>query len=236
MTEGRPVLDAGPFGRYRAEIALGTHWYLAALHAAGEWTLTAESVQGRRLTYLINRQALDLLLIIERLVATGGGAPSDELRRLLFACDPPLHVGKSQFHDALGPVNYKAYLNYFYGITVEEALLSAVEVEATKTHALDTYASQGLYERVYGRPLVELLEDHAESRGVSTPRRLAWPEYKSFTYWLFQYRVRTHLPPRVASDTRKALDYLRTLRAVSGGSPDPLRPDFEEPAEGDEAY
>ena len=84
MTEGRPVLDAGPFGRYRAELALGTHWYLAALHAAGEWTLTAESVQGRRLTYLINRQALDLLLIIEGLVATGGGAPPDELRRLLF--------------------------------------------------------------------------------------------------------------------------------------------------------
>ena len=235
MTTHTPVLSADPFGRYRAELALGSHWYLAALRAAGEWTLPSEVVQGRKLTYLIDGQALDLLLVIERVVASGGGAAAGELARLLFDSEPPIQVVESQFYDALGDINSKTYLNYFYGITVEEALLSAVELEAAKTGPLDASASQELYDRVYGRPLPELLADHAMARGASAPKRLAWPEYKFFTYWLFRYRVRTHVPPRIASDTRKALDYLRSVRGASGGSPDPLRPASAALPDGDES-
>lgn len=227
MTDRAPLHAAGPFERYRAEIALGTHWYLAALRAAGLWTLRSEIVRQRRLVYLIDGQALDLLLVIERLVTAGGGARRDELDRLLFAGEPPIQLTEAEFRDALGPESYSAYLTYFYGVTVEEALHCAVELEAAKAHALDASASLGIYERIYGSSLAELLAAYAEERGDNPPRRLAWPAYKSFTYWLFRQRVRTLVAPRIASDTRKALDYLRRQRGAEGGSPDPLRPNAD---------
>ena len=227
MTGRAPLHAAGPFERYRAELALGTHWYLAALRAAAVWTLDSEVVRQRRLVYLIDGQALDLLLVIERLVAAGGGAKADELERLLFDGEPPIALSEAEFRDALGPASYTAYLNAFYGITVEEALHCAVELEAAKSHALDASAGLGLYERIYGRSLPELLAAHAAERGASAPRRLAWPTYKSFTYWLFRWRVRTCVAPRVASDTRKALSYLRQMRGPGSGSLDPLRPDAD---------
>ena len=207
--------------------AIGAHWYLAALRAASVWTLASEVVRQRRLVYLIDGQALDLLLVIERLVAAGGGAKRDELDRLLFTGEPPLPLTEAEFRGALGPENYSAYLNYFYGVTVEEALHCAVELEAAKAHALDASASIGIYERIYGRSLSDLLSAYAEERGDNPPRRLAWPAYKSFTYWLFRWRVRTSVAPRVASDTRKALALLRQLRGPGAGSPDPLRPDAD---------
>ncbi len=226
MTERAPLHAARPFERYRAELALGAHWYLAALRAAGVWSLRSEVVRQRRLVYLIDGQALDLLLIIERLVAVGGGAKRNELDRLLFTGEPPIPLTEAEFRDALGPDGYSAYLNYFYGVTVEEALHCAVELEAGKAHALDASASLGIYERIYGRSLSDLVAAYAEERGDDPPRRLAWPGYKSFIYWLFRLRVRTSVAPRIASDTRKALDYLRRLRGP-GGSPDPLRPDAD---------
>ena len=174
MTGRAPLHAAGPFERYRAELALGTHWYLAALRAAAVWTLDSEVVRQRRLVYLIDGQALDLLLVIERLVAAGGGAKADELERLLFDGQPPIALSEAEFRDALGPASYTAYLNSFYGITVEEALHCAVELEAAKSHALDASAGLGLYERIYGRSLPELLAAHAEERGAA-PRRGAWP-------------------------------------------------------------
>ena len=232
MTDRVPLGVARPFERYRAELALGTHWYLAALRAAGDWTLASEVVRQRRLVYLIDGQALDLLLVIERLVAAGGGAKADELHRLLFNGEPPITLTATEFRDALGPTSHTAYLNYFFGVTVEEALHCTVELEAAKAHALDASASLGLYERIYGRSLPELLAAYAEERGQTPPRRLAWPAYKSFTYWLFRWRVRTCVAPRVASDTRKAIAYLRRLRGPGPSSPDPLRPETNPMSEG----
>jgi len=216
-----------PFARFRSELTLGVHWYIAALRAAGVWTTPHEVVRGRRLVYLVNGQALDLLLVIEQLVSASKGLRGNELTRLLFHGEPPVLVSDLDFMDALGAVNYKAYLNYFYGITVEEALLSAAEADAAKISPLDTTAGRGIYDRVYDRSLSELLAAFAETHGTSTPRRFSWPEHKSFTYWLFRYRMQHHVPPRVASDTRKALKYLRRLRAATGGSADPMRPDAE---------
>ncbi len=227
MTDHAPLHATGPFERYRAELALGAHWYLAALRAAGVWTLRSEVVRQRRLVYLIDGQALDLLLVIERLVTAGGGAKAGERDRLLFTGEPPIPLTEAEFRDALGPEGYSAYLNYFYGVTVEEALHCAAELELAKAHALDASASLGIHERIYGRSLSDLLAAYAEERGKDSPRRLAWPAYKSFTYWLFRWRVRTSVAPRIASDTRKALNFLRRLRGPGGGSPDPLRPDAD---------
>jgi hypothetical protein len=34
-------------------------------------------------------------------------------------------------------------------------------------------------------------------------------EMKEFTYWLFKFRLKRHEKARIASDTKKGLDYLK---------------------------
>ncbi len=222
-----PRADNESFARFRAELDLGAHWYVAALRAVSVWSLASEIVQRRRVHYLVGGDALDLLRVIERLLAVcPDRVERTERRRLLFSGEPPLRVPEIEFAAALGPLKYKAYLNYFFGVTVEEALLHVAERELEKAHRLDGTRTRDAYTRVYHSGLAELLSAFAEQRGRQVGRRLLWPEAKEFTYWLFRYRLRTQVPARMASDTRKALDYLRSLRGVGPeSSPDPLRPD-----------
>ena len=227
LPEAQPRAAPDPFGRFRAELELNTPWYLAALRAVGEWTTASEVFRRRRLHYLVGGEALDLLLVFERLAAeVPDGVDRAELRKLLFTGEPPMFVSVAEFAVALGPIKYKAYLNHFYGITVEEALLHVAELELAKAHALDASALQEPYARIYHAPLEELTAAFGRYRGRRVGPKLTWTESKQFTYWLFRYRLRTQLPARMASDTKKALDLLRALRGVDpDGSPDPLRPD-----------
>ncbi len=233
--DATPVAAADPFEVFASELGCGAEWYLAALRAAREWRTESETLRGRRVSYLVGGEALDLLLVIERLAAEQRSRiDRHELRGLIFGGEPPMFVPEATFATALGPVRYKAYLNFFYGVTVEEALLSAAELEVSKSHALDALGSRDPYERIYAASRDELLVAFGEQRGSPVRERLAWPDAKEFTYWLFRYRLRTQPPPRMASDTKKALDLLRELRGLApGASPDPLRPDasdgFTEP-------
>ncbi|MBM4435945.1 MAG: hypothetical protein FJ029_01655 [Actinobacteria bacterium] len=226
----RGPLDAprDPGARFRAELDLGAHWYRAALRATREWSCPAEVFRRRRLHYVIGGEAFDLLLAIERLAAEAppGAVSASELHRLLVQGLPPLQIPVAEFAVALGTVTYKAYLNYFYGVTVEEALLHAVELETDKAHALDAAVTDAAYVRVYDAELAALLTEFTAARGRSTLVRLNWNDAKEFTYWLFRRRLRAQPPARIASDTKKALDHLRRLRGLGAAdSPDPLRPD-----------
>ncbi len=232
-----PVAPADPFAIFASELDGGAEWYLAALRAARDWRNESETLRGRRVSYLVGGEALDLLLVIERLAAEQRPRiDRNQLRRLIFGGEPPMVVPEATFATALGPVRYKAYLNFFYGVTAEEALLHVAELEVSKTHALDVSGSRDPYERIYGEPRGELLVAFGEQRRSPVRERLAWPDAKEFTYWLFRYRLRTQPPPRMASDTKKALDLLRELRGLApDASPDPLRPDAADGLAGPDA-
>ncbi len=215
-----------PFATFKRALDDGVPWFLAALRAASDWTMSDEVFRRRRLHYLIGGEALDLVLVIERLVAAEPGrVDRAELRHLQFAGEPPAGVPEPAFAAALGQLRYKAYLNHFYGITVEEALLHLAELEAAKAGRLDAQSGRDPLLRIYGGSLGELLAAFGQERGSSVGPRFAWHDSKEFTYWLFRYRLRSHVPARVASDTKRALGHLRALRGVgSEDSPDPLRP------------
>ena len=214
-----------PLRRFDAELAAGAHWYPAALRACGQWRLASETHQGRRLTYLIALEALDLVLLIDRIASTRRDAvPRKERNALRFQGRPPVYVSSHALADALGPTRYKAYLNHFYGIDVEEAVVHAVELEAAKAHPLDR-ASTDAYRLVYGQSLRDLLAAYRAARALSQGERVRWDVWKDFTYWRFRLRLRTQIPARVASDTRKGIALLQRLRGVGNDeSPDPLRP------------
>jgi hypothetical protein len=203
-------------------IASGKHWYLALLEAMGLWGSAEESHNGRVYRYLIDGEAFDWLLLAERLCeAVDGLLPVDEKGALLFHGKPPLELSPEQVKELIGSIKYHQYLNYFYGITVEKALILAVEEEVRKERLTLVYskereATNEAYRRIYGANKVALLKRFRREKGYPQLKYIMLTELKEFTYWLFKYRLRQSDKAKVASDTRKALGQLKRQWAGRG--------------------
>jgi len=214
--------DAEAVRYLKQAIAEGKHWFLALLGAIGLWTSAEETHNGRLYRYLIDGEAFDWLLLAERLCeAVDGLLPEDEQKALLFEGKPPLELSPEQVKGLIGPSKYKQYLNYFYGVTVERALIWAVEEEVHKerlaagyTRAADTTSEA--YRRIYGASKTVLLKRFRREKGYPQRETITLTELKEFTYWLFKYRLERCDKARVASDTKKALELLRRQWAKKG--------------------
>jgi len=200
---------------FKNSIAAGRHWYLALLGAMGFWTSAEEIHQGRAYRYLIDGEAFDWLLLAERLCGTVDDLlPEDEKDNLLFHGIPPLELRAAEVGKLIGDKKYRQYLNYFYGVTVEEALLLAVQEEIDKERrvgALRTKAdsTDEAFRRIYNVEREALLSRFRQEKGYLQADSMTLTELKEFTYWLFKFRLKESEKARIASDTRKALEYLK---------------------------
>jgi hypothetical protein len=205
----------------RDSIAAGEHWYVALLKTMSRWTMAEETIDDRRYRYLIGGEAFDWLLLAERLTEELDGVVNDEEREaLLFNGHPPLEIDDDEFENLIGTQKYQAYLNFLYGVVVEEALQLAVEDELAKEHHAHVWSAAsvdalgegtGVYHRIYGRSLPDLRDEFQRERGLELSEEIDYADLKEFTYWLFKYRVRNGEGARVASDTRKGLAVLSRL-------------------------
>jgi hypothetical protein len=179
-----------------------------------------ESYQGRRYRYLIDGEAFDWLLLAERLCREVESLlPEEERIALLFHGQPPVKLTAQEFKKLIGGGKYHQYLNYFYGVTVEEALLQAVQEEVRKEKRLSGYAGEQnlaneAYRRIYGATRAILLKRFRREKRYPQLKSASLAELKEFSYWLFKYRLKQCDKARVASDTKKALE-----RLGANGSP-----------------
>ncbi len=209
LAEGEPAVL-----HLREAIASGRHWYLALLEAISLWTRAEETHDGRDYRYLIGGEAFDWLVLAERLLDTVNGlVPQSERDALLLRGEPPLALSPDEFRDLIGAPKYHQYLNYFYGIAVEDALVTAVEDEVRKEKRLSGYyrdhdTTNEAYRRIYDSTRTVLLRHFRKEKGLPQTRSISLTELKEFAYWRFKYRLKTSEKARVASDTRKALDWL----------------------------
>jgi hypothetical protein len=200
-------------------ILSGKHWYIALLEAIGLWTETEETYNGRHYRYLIDGEAFDWLLLAERLCeAVDDLLPEEEKLALLFQSKPPIKLSKGKFKELISSAKYCQYLNYFYGITVEEALILAVQEEVRKERRTLGYNNEHnlvneVYQRIYGATRTTLLKRFRREKGYPQLKSISLTELKEFTYWLFKYRLKQCDKARVASDTKKALEQLTTIRS-----------------------
>src|SRR5512136_234889 len=196
-------------------ISTGKNWYVALLEAIGLWGSAEELHDGRYYRYLIGGEAFDWLTLADRLCQEIDGLiPEDERLELLFAATPPIDLPSREFRQLIGDVKYRAYLNYLYGVVVEEALISVVEEEVMKenghlTLSLGLRIEQEAYRRIYDAEMTDLLAFFRGQRGYANGDSISLTEKKEFTYWLFKYRVEHSEKAKVASDTRKALAWLQ---------------------------
>ncbi len=209
-----PTGDAGVIERLRQAITGGRHWYLALLEAIGKWSSAEETFNGRTYHYLIAGEAFDLLLLAERLCQTVDSLlPENEKTALLFHGQPPLDLPSGEFKKLIGSTKHRQYLNYFYGITVEEALIMSVQAEIHKERRASGYSdnkdtANEAYRRIYGSTRAVLLRRFRRESSYPQLRSTSLTELKEFTYWLFKYRLKHCDKARVASDTKKALNWL----------------------------
>jgi hypothetical protein len=196
-------------------IAEGKHWYIALLEAIGLWNRAEETYNGRHYRYLIAGEAFDWLLLAERLChEVDHLIPEEEMVALLFFGKAPIELDNESFSHLIGNAKHVAHLNYFYGVTVEEALLLAVEEEARKEQRVRAFNEndhlvEEVYQRIYGAPMTALLKRFRQEKGYPQRRSMGLSDVKEFTYWLFKYRLKECDKARVASDTQKALEELQ---------------------------
>ncbi len=209
-------------------IAGGTHWYIALLNAIGKWNIAEEDHAGKHYKYVIDGDAFDYFLLAKRLCyAIRKMIPEGEREDLLLLGKPPLELDNNRMRELIGNTKYQAYLNYLYGVLVEDAIEQYVEDEVRKEqHAAVFHKKINIpeeaYHRIYGAGRAELQERFkAESchriAGYSTSSNK-----KEFTYWRFKYRLKYCNKEKVASDTRKGLKKLNDYRTTQFASCEPL--------------
>ncbi|MFH0847111.1 MAG: hypothetical protein V1894_03515 [Chloroflexota bacterium] len=217
MTENRlkPAGCDGALGHLRETVAQGKHWFIALLEAIGGCEATEDTYNERHYSFYIAGEAFDWLTMAERLILEAGELlPQDEVNALLFEEKLPLAVSTDEFKSLIGAKKYTQYLNYFYGITVEGALIQKVTQEVRKEQQArclpgDFDAEGEAYLRLYGEDRLELLTQFRQIKSYPDTPKTTLFELKEFTYWLFKYRVRISEPAKIASDTQKALSQLR---------------------------
>ncbi len=201
---------------FRQRVRQGEHWYRALLEAIRLWTDKDEVVNGAEYRYLIAGEAFDWICLAQRLCdATDGLVPEKEKHAFIFQGKPPLELAPEEFRALIGEAKYHQFLNFFYGVTVEDALVQAVREEVRKERAANCLSSlkgvdDEVFCRVYGETESELFRRFRKARRhhLQTPSNLT--EIKEFIYWRFKLRVKESEKARVGSDTHKALEWLKS--------------------------
>ena len=170
--------EAARYFRHRLES--GAPWHRALLEAIGIWTLPEETWQGRRYRYIIGREAFDWLLLAERLCHpqntqdAAEAIPSRQLERLLFHGILPQPIEPDEFRALLGPTKHQAYLNYHYGITLEEALQLAAEESVRKRHTARGYPDteeliEQAFRHLYNNTRTSLFKEFTQTANTAPP-------------------------------------------------------------------
>jgi hypothetical protein len=200
-------------------------WKIAVLETIAKWPYASEELAGEHLDYLIGGEAFDWRLLAQRLLAECDSKIADEVWRE-WLNDPVLFAGfeEPEFMRAVGVDKFRAHLSFFYGVTVEQSLLAAVEEEITHRRVaggrqLSDNSIEIAYETLYGNTRDQLWEVFKLEVGTKAARE-GWrhrDEHSlgaedAFTYWLFKLRMERSDPAKVASDTRKGLSKLERMR------------------------
>ena len=193
---------------------------LALWEAMSQWDVTKETYKGQWYNYLVGGEAFDWQLLAERLLNELDGQ-GRTLREMSIANGGASSKGVSQsdVKRLLGWDKYRAFLNYYYGVLVEGAVLEAAKDEVHKARlGRGLQSKKNLLEdaflRVYHSSRADLLSAFEEETGIAESQSLDDHQTKEFTYWLFKYRLNNSDKAKLASDTKKGLRRLGSVGAI----------------------
>ena len=214
------TVEAEVIEQLRQSLEYGEDWPTALLKAIALWSVPEETYRDVHYNYFIGGEAFDWLLLAQRLfLEINDLIPDEEKEALLFSGRFPASFDESRFKDLLGVDKYRGHLNYYYGITVEEALQYAAEREVHKRHLSNGIQyhddfSEDVFMRIYRESQSTMLKLFRERHGYADEPSISFSESKEFTYWLFNYRLKMLDKAKIASDTRKGLEQLQQITTV----------------------
>ena len=192
------------------------------LVASSQWSLSEEVVGDVRYQYILAQEAFDLVSLMNRLALDCMGLiPIKDLSDAVFVDEYDLVSTDESLRRQLGPIKYSQYLNYFYGVLLEEVLIFATEDEVRKMYTSNGFRNVAretdiALTRLYGAGERTLLDRYCQEQGREPiDDEMAITQKKEFTYWLFKSRMRSAEPAKAASDVSKALNYMQAARSKS---------------------
>lgn len=229
VTETRPpqAVDASKeaIDKLKEGLSQNKPWFIALLEAMALWTLPEETRAGERYCYVVGGEAFDWLRLAERLLQeVDGEVPKSDVEALLFHGRIPVELDLAQLRRLLGGEKYRAYVSYFYGVLVEEALILAVTEEVRKKWLCrgftdpDEAVMDEVFQALYSAPVRELWDRFCNEKHFRRRRQISLHQLKEFTYWLFKRRLGLWDKARVASDTKKGLQNLHGQRNARGAT------------------
>lgn len=195
-------------------------WYVGLLAAIGFWAAPEETKNGKYYRYLIGGEAFDWLLLAGRLCDEAGTLiPNAEKKHLLDTGFFPAEMSEKEFKGLVGIDKYRCILNFWYGVTVELALQFSVQQEVAKEKVARGFSGKSeskneAFYRIYGEYHQDLFERFSnENDSLITPM-IVNNELNEFTYWLFKLRLMTGEKSKVASDTRRGIEFLGESKSL----------------------
>ncbi len=204
--------------KLKKEVQDGNDWVYSLMDAIGRWSITEEMYRGKRFRYFIAGEAFDWQLLAQRLCSSINGLiPQKEKEDLLISGVLPDRFKTESIANLIkkraGHAKYRGFLNYYYGVIVEEAIQHVAEHEVEKRNIARCakYASNAkgqAFERMYGHEVDQLVNMYKSETGTKYSKGLSLTQHREFTYWLFQLRLKNSDKAKIASDTNKGLNYL----------------------------
>ncbi len=209
-----------------------SHWQPTFLKTVAAWPKQNERIDCETFHYFIGGEAFNWKRLAERIATQLANDNFSQIRSAdLFEWLSTTGVfggiPEQQFQRILGVDAWRAHLNYFYGVHIEQCLIAAVQSRIQKrrysngmppSDDASERAYLGLYEETEETLWDQFLEENSVcladliAESPDETRTIALEE--EFTYWLFKRRIEYTNAPQVAAETQRGLAMLNQINTA----------------------
>ena len=207
-------------------------WQAAFIKTVASWPKENERVHGAMFHYFIGEEAFNwkrLAELIATRVSTNGdrNVTSDRIFEWIDTTGVFGGISEQEFRRILGVDAWRAHLNYFYGVHIEQCLIAAIQSRIQKRRYASGMppsddASERAYLGLYEETEQTLWDQFLECNSVRLAELIAESPEKTrtialdeeFTYWLFKKRIEHTNAPQIAAETQRGLAMLNQIRSA----------------------
>ena len=205
------------------------NWQTAFLETVAAWPIENERVYGETFHYFIGGEAFNWKRLAERIatqIDEEGSItlPAEKIFDWIESSGVFGGIPENEFRRILGIDGWRAHLNHFYGVHIEQCLIAAIQARNHKrrysaglppSDESSDRAYLGLYEETEQDLWQLFIDENADrlpdliAESPDETRTIALDE--EFTYWLFKRRIEYTLAPQIAAETQRGLDMMSQI-------------------------
>ena len=205
------------------------NWQTAFLETVAAWPIENEHVYGETFHYFIGGEAFNWKRLAERIASQlaeeeSTTLPAEKIFEWIESSGVFGGIPEDEFRRILGVDGWRAHLNHFYGVHIEQCLIAAIQARNHKrrysaglppSDDSSDRAYLGLYEETEQDLWQLFITENADrlsdliAESPDEIRTIALDE--EFTYWLFKRRIEYTLAPQVAAETQRGLDMMSQI-------------------------